>query len=145
VRRTPHLAFSVALDPESLAPGTRTSVIVDVRPQPGMHVYAPGNSYRPLTIALESEPAIRIHDAVYPAPTAYLFKPLNERVLVYLSPFRVVRDVTVGHTAAQRAALRAGARVVIKGELQYQACDATVCYLPASVPFERTIRIIRPQ
>jgi DsbC/DsbD-like thiol-disulfide interchange protein len=107
-----------------------------------MHVYAPGTSYRPLTIALDSEPSIRIHDAVYPPPTPYVFEPLNEQVLVYRAPFRVVRDITVGEIEATRATMPERARIVIRGHLEYQACDATVCYLPESVPFERIIRII---
>ena len=141
LRRTPHLAFAVTLVPEVLVPGTRTSIVVDVSPKRGMHVFAPGTAYRPLTIALDSDPLIRVHDAVYPKPAPYLFKPLNEEMLVYRTRFRVVRDITAGETAAQQAALRERSRLTIKGTLEYQACDATVCYLPLSIPFERTVSV----
>jgi nicotinamide mononucleotide adenylyltransferase len=38
-----------------------------------------------------------------------------------------VRDITAGETARQQAALRQRSRLTIKGTLEYQACDATVC------------------
>jgi len=141
LQRTPHLAFSVTLAPNVLLPGTRVSVVVEVSPRQGMHVFAPGTAYRPLSIALDSDPLIRVHDAVYPKPARYLFKPLNEEMLVYRTRFRVVRDITAGGTASQQAELRERSRLTIKGTLEYQACDATVCYLPLSIPFERTVSV----
>lgn len=140
-QRTPHLAFSVTLAPAVVVPGTRVSIVVDVSPRHGMHVFAPGTAYRPLTIALDSDPLIRVHDAVYPEPARYLFKPLNEEMLVYRTRFRVVRDITAGETASQQAELLERSRLTITGTVEYQACDATVCYLPLSIPFERTVGV----
>ena len=140
-RVTPHLAFAAVLSRDVIVPGTRLSIVVDVTPKQGMHVYAPGSTYRPVAISIRPHPLLRVHDAVYPKPTVYLFKPLNEEALVYSAPFRLALDITAGNTAAQQAQLHARSRLTIKGELQYQACDETVCYLPTSVPFEWTVRI----
>jgi DsbC/DsbD-like thiol-disulfide interchange protein len=142
-RTTPHLAFAATLSPEIIGPGTRASIVIDVTPKKGMHVYAPGSIYRPIAIAVEPNSLLRVHDPVYPKPTLYVFKPLNEEVLVYSAPFRIVLDITAGDTAADQARLRARSRLTIKGKLDYQACDETVCYLPTSVPLEWTVRVKR--
>jgi DsbC/DsbD-like thiol-disulfide interchange protein len=142
-RVTPHLAFVAKLSPEIVVPGSRISVGVDVTPKKGMHVYAPGSTYRPVAIKIQPDPLIRLHDPVYSEPTLYLFKPLNEEVLVYSKPFRIVLDITAGDTAAKQARLRSRSRLTLKGQLEYQACDDTVCYLPMSVPIEWTVRVKR--
>jgi len=142
-RTTPHLAFTTALSPEIIGPGTRASIVVDVTPKKGMHVYAPGSIYRPIAIAIEPHPVLRVHDPVYPKPTLYVFKPLNEEVLVYSAPFRIVLDITAGDTADDQARLGSRSRLTIKGKLEYQACDDTVCYLPTSVPLEWTVPVKR--
>lgn len=124
-------------------PGGRISVVVDVVPAKGMHVYAPGGQYRAITIAIAPHPLLRVHDVVYPKPTLFRFTPLNEDVLVYDAPFRLTVDVTVGGASDQRARAGAVSRLPIKGRLEYQACDETVCYLPASVPLEWTVDVKR--
>ena len=105
-----------------------------------MHVYAPGTQYRPVVIRLQANPALRVHNPVYPKPTVYRFKPLNEDVLVYDAPFRLVVDVIAGDSVALRRQLRGRTQMTIKATLDYQACDDRMCYLPASVPFQRTLR-----
>lgn len=142
-RTTPHLSFSAALSPALVAPGARMSIAFDITPRPGMHVDAPGTQYRAVTVALEPDVVLKIHEAVYPEPSRYLFEPLKEEVLVYAAPFRMLIDVTAGETSAPQAQLRPGARRVIKAALEYQACDDTVCYLPVTVPVQWTVTIAR--
>jgi DsbC/DsbD-like thiol-disulfide interchange protein len=142
-KSTRHLAFTATLAPDIVSPGTEMSLAVDVRPKKGMHVYAPGTMYRPVAIAIEPNSALQIHETIYPPATSYHFKPLNEDVLVYEKPFRLTLGLTVGGTPAQLAALTAESRLTIKGQLTYQACDATVCYLPVSMPIEWSVTIER--
>jgi DsbC/DsbD-like thiol-disulfide interchange protein len=142
-KATRHLAVTATLTPDIVTAGTRMSLVFDVTPKTGMHVYAPGTKYRAVAIALESNPALHVHETIYPPPTPYLFKPLNENVLVYERPFRLMLDVTAGGTTAQQAALGTRSRLTIKGQLTYQACDERVCYLPAAVPFDWNIKIAR--
>jgi DsbC/DsbD-like thiol-disulfide interchange protein len=117
------------------------SLAVDVIPKKGMHVYAPGAQYRPVKIGLQADPLLGVHDPVYPKPTHYLFKPLNEEVLVYDAPFRLVVDIIAGESEAARARLRSRTHLTIKATLDYQACDDRLCYLPVSVPFQWTMRV----
>jgi DsbC/DsbD-like thiol-disulfide interchange protein len=142
-KSTRHVAFTATLAPDIVTPGTKMSLAVDVRPKTGMHVYAPGTTYRPVAIAIEPNPALAVDEVIYPRPVSYLFKPLNEHVLVYERPFRLTLGLTVGGTPAQLAALTAESRLTIKGQLTYQACDATVCYLPVAMPIEWSVTIAR--
>ena len=142
-KSTRHLAFTATLAPDIVTPGTKMSLAVDVRPKKGMHVYAPGTMYRPVAIAIEPNSALQIHETIYPPPTSYHFRPLNEDVLVYEKPFRLTLEITPGWTPVQREILRTQDRLTIKGQLTYQACDDKVCFLPASVPFEWSVTIAR--
>lgn len=140
---TPHLSLRASLSPEAVAPGGRLTLAVEVTPRPGMHVYAPGSPYRAIALRLEPDPLLHVHDPVYPEAELYLFKPLNEAVLVYSHPFRLAVDVTAGRTASQRAKLRSLAKRTISGAIEYQACDDRVCYLPVSIPVSWDVRILR--
>ena len=142
-RETPHLTVRGTAPSTPIEPGARFSIVFDVSPKTGMHIYAPGSQYRAVAVALQPHALVRVHDPVYPKATPYLFKPLNEEVPVYAMPFRLVVDVTPGETAAQRSELRGRGRVTITGTFEYQACDDRVCYFPASIPFEWTMRLTR--
>jgi len=139
-RSTPHLKFIATISPPVIVPDAQISIVVDVVPKKGMHVYAPGTKYRPVVIRLQADPPLRIHSPVYPKPTVYRFKPLNEDVLVYDAPFRLVIDAVAEDTVALRAQLRGRNQMTIKGTLDYQACDDRLCYLPASEPFQWTLK-----
>ena len=127
------LAFSTDA---TVAPGNRFSLVVDVTPKSGMHVYAPGDhTYRVIRLRIDSPEFVQAHDVVYPPSETYYFEPLDERVPAYMQPFRLVQDMTIpmsqeiGATAAEP-----GATFTITGALEYQACDDAVCYTPAEVP-----------
>jgi hypothetical protein len=139
---TPHLRLTAAVTDEVVAPGERISVVVDVTPNRGMHVYAPGaHTYRVVRLTLDSRPWTRIHEPVYPASEIYHFKPLDERVEVYQKPFRLVQDVTVLATREVQKLLAGQPTVTIDGRLEYQACDDTVCYQPQTIPMSWTLKV----
>ena len=135
--------MTARLSHAAIGPGTRMSLVVEISPKKGMHVYAPGGQYRPVVVSVAPDRALTVHDVVYPTPTKFEFKPLNETWLVYGAPFRLVLDLTVGDTAEQRADLRTRSTLPIKGKLDYQACDDSVCYFPTSIPFEWIVKVMR--
>jgi hypothetical protein len=137
---TPHLAFTGTISTATVAPDARLSITFDVVPKKGMHVFAPGTQYRPVAIRLDTGSLLRVHGSKYPKPTRFLFKPLKQEVLVYDAPFRLTVTVVAGDAEALRP-LRGRAQMTIKGTLDYQACDDSVCYEPASVPFQWTLRV----
>jgi hypothetical protein len=106
--------------------GDRVTLVVTVTPKPGVHVYAPGNpSYAAVALNIEPPPAGTIGPAVHPKAETYFFAPLNERVLVYGSTFRLTRELKAGPEGLPRLVL---------GALEYQACDDKVCYRPQTLP-----------
>lgn len=128
---------------EVVAPGTRFSLVLDVTPKPGMHVYAPGQSgYQPIALSVKDEEAITVEAGRYPMAETYRFKPLNESVQVYSKPFRVTHPVTVRLTPRIREQAKVpGATLGIHATLAFQACDAERCYLPQAVPLSWTLRL----
>lgn len=133
---TDHLVVLTYASDEAIAPGNRFSLILEVTPNPGMHVYAPGShSYRAIAVRLDAQPVLTVHPLAYPPSEIYHFKPLDEHVPVYRKPFVLIQDVTLRVTAETRERARAnGARLEITGRLEYQACDDKICYAPVDLP-----------
>jgi DsbC/DsbD-like thiol-disulfide interchange protein len=139
---TPHLSVTAAVSDDGVAPGGRVSLVFDITPRPGMHVYAPGkHSYQVVRIAIDPQSWLRVHPTTYPASDIYHFKPLDERVEVYQRPFRLVQDVTVSATPEAQKRLASQSSVAITGRLEYQACDDRLCYSPQSVPVNWTLAV----
>jgi hypothetical protein len=126
-----------------VTPGTRISVAVDITPNARMHVYAPGAKYTPVTLQIQPQAFVKVHDVVYPPAEDYFFEPLNEHAQVYSKPFRLVLDVIVGEVSDQKMSAHMPSRLTLKGTLDYQACDDRFCYLPTSVPLKWTVKIKR--
>jgi DsbC/DsbD-like thiol-disulfide interchange protein len=133
---TDHLTVVTYASDEIVAPGNRFSLVLEVTPKPGMHVYAPGqHPYRVIALRLDPALPLTIHPLAYPPSQIYHFKPLDERVAVYQQPFTLVQDVTLLVTAATRERARAsGAKLELTGTLEYQACDDRICYPPVDLP-----------
>lgn len=126
----------------AVAAGTHFSIVLDVRPAPGVHVYAPGvTGYKPIALSIQPPPGVVVREAQYPKPEIFEFKPLNERVEVFQRPFRIVQDLAIDATPQGQAALKDVAALTIKGVLNYQACDDKVCFTPQSVPLTWTVTL----
>ena len=141
---TAHLSVSVsATDPE-VAPGERLSVMSTVTPARSIHVYAPGkHDYQVVKLVIDPQPWLRVHESVYPPSETYLFKPLNERVQVYTKRFRLSREITILATPDAQKQLASLQSLTIAGALDYQACNDTVCFNPARIPFSFTLALKR--
>ena len=140
---TPHLTVTASISDTTAAPGKRMSISLAVTPRRGMHLYAPGkHTYRVVQLTLDPQPWLRTHPTSYPPSEMYHFRPLDERVEVYMKPFQLTQDVTLLATPAAQKLLAAMTSVTIAGALEYQACDDKVCYNPSRVPvsFELTLQ-----
>ena len=137
-KETKHLTVATSASPETVAPGKRLSLAVDVAPKPKMHVYSPGQAgYIGITLTLEENPGFTAAKAKYPAGEKTYMPLLKETQLVYAKPFRIAQDVVVRPTGGAAAL----AVLTIKGTLRYQACDETICYLPTTVPLVWTVKL----
>ena len=138
---TPHLTLTTAVAGEAVAPGTRVSLLVDITPKPKMHVYAPQQKdYIPISITLDTNPALTAQRSVFPKPEKLFFAPLKETQLVYSKPFRIVLNVLLA-PALRTARDVSGGELKATGRIRYQACDDAICYLPKDVPVSWTIRL----
>jgi AhpC/TSA family/Disulphide bond corrector protein DsbC len=132
---SPQLEMTSFATDSTVAPGTQFSLVLDLRPARGVHVYAPGvTGYKPISLSVEAQPGLVTRGAQYPLSEVYHFKPLNEHVQVYQRPFRIVQDVLIDASPQTQTALKDAASMTIKGVLSYQACDDRLCFTPQSVP-----------
>ena len=139
---TEHIEITTYVSDQVVAPGTLFSIVVDVTPRPGMHVYAPGkHSYRVVALRLDPQPALLARPLRYPASEIYVFKPLNERVEVFQKPFRLIQDLVLSASRDVRKALASSKTLSITGTLEYQACDDKVCFLSKLVPLTYTVSV----
>lgn len=141
-RHTPHLTLSASISDAIVAPGERVTIVLEVAPRHGMHVYAPGkHGYQVVRLAIDPHPWLRVQPPQYPPPEIYHFKPLDERVEVYSRPFRLTVDVTILATPDVQKALAGRESISIGGVFEYQACDDTVCFNPGRVPIDVTLEL----
>ena len=137
---TPHLDITSYPSDAAVAAGNRFSLVLDITPKPGIHVYAPGaKDYRVIAVNVAPPPFVRVGPAVHPASEIYHFKPLDERVPVYQKPFRLVLDVVLEGSPEAQAARRDKDSLTLTGTLDYQACDDKNCFTPVSLPLSWTV------
>jgi hypothetical protein len=107
-----------------------------------VHVYAPGvTAYKPIALAIQSQPALVVRDAHFPKAEDYFFKPLNEHVPVFQRPFRLVQDLMIDSARGASATLKDLKTMTISGALNYQAGDDKLCFNPQSIPLSWTINL----
>jgi hypothetical protein len=143
-RVVPGRYVDVALSACPPVVGTRPQCTLTalITPKPGHRVYAPGNAgYTPVTLSVTSRPTLTVGQAAYPPSEMYFFAPLNERVKIYQSPFRLSTVVTILGPRAVEQASAGGSTLTIAGTLDYQACDDRVCYLPQTLPLTWTVAL----
>ena len=139
---TDHLEITSYVSDDVVAPGSLFSVVFDVKPNAGIHVYAPGaKDYRIISFRMNANPILATRALQYPASEIYHFKPLDERVPVFQKPFRLVQSMAVSTSPEARAALKGVDTVTIAGTLEYQACDDRLCFTPRSIPVSHTVKL----
>jgi hypothetical protein len=130
----PQVEITSYVTDASVAPGTHFSVVVDIRPDFGVRVYAPGvKGYKPVRLSVAAQPGLVVGPSQYPPSDDLGFEALDEHIPVYLEPFRIVQDLVVDASHGQ-AALKGATALTINGVLNYQACDESICFSPQTVP-----------
>ena len=124
----------------AIAPGNRFSIVAQITPHNGVHVYAPGaGNYKVVELKVLPSKYIRTFKTAYPKSEVYFFKPLNERVPTYQKPFTISQDVVLDGQASTRTALNGQTAMTIGGALTYQACDDRLCYDQVTLPLSWTV------
>lgn len=131
-----HATITTTTATPGAAPGGKVGLVVDMAPNPGVHVYAPGaKDYLPVKVTLKPQADVKAGKVTYPKSEMMFFAPLNETVPVYHKPFRLAQDVTLGKS------LKPGSTLTLSGTLEFQACDDKVCFVPESVPVTWTVAV----
>ena len=133
--QTQHLTLRAYPSEDTVRPGNRLMLVVEIEMPPKMHVYAPGVAgYRPVSFSIEENPALRVHEPEFPKPEILHLPVIQERVPVYQGKVRITRDVTLSPRFK-------GPELEIPASFAYQACDDRVCYPPTTVPFRFKLRL----
>jgi peroxiredoxin len=139
---SPQLELTSFATDSTVAPGTQFSLVLDLRPARGVHVYAPGvTGYKPIALLVRPQPGLATRAAQYSPSEDYHFKPLNEHVPVYQHPFRIVQDVLIDASPQAQSSLKDMTTMTIEGVLNYQACDDKVCFTPQTLPLTWTVKL----
>ena len=139
----PHLQVTLEQSDTTGVPGTRVTLAAEVRLPADVHVYAPGTQgYKPIQLVLDPIAGMKFEAVVYPASKTLYLPAIKEQVPVFEGAFRISQDVQVSTGAAFWGALGEGGKTfTITGKLEYQACDKTICYLPAAVPVKWELQV----
>jgi cytochrome c biogenesis DsbD-like protein/AhpC/TSA family protein len=139
----PHLQLALEQSDPTGVPGTRITLVAEVRLPADVHVYAPGaQGYKPIRLVIDPIQALEFKSAVYPASKTLYLPAIKEKVPVFDGTFRISQDVKVSSSSEFWGSLGKDGKVfTISGKLEYQACDKTICYLPTSVPVKWQLQV----
>jgi Thiol:disulfide interchange protein DsbD, N-terminal len=143
----PRLTVAAEAPGKPVAAGTASVLTLEVTPNPGIHVYAPGNpDYIPVAVDVTPVAAVKVDPATFPDGKTLLFGPTKAAVKVYSEPFEVRVPFTPGVALRKAYPGRKTVELTLKGTLSYQACDTRVCFPPQTAPFEVsiTVRLSQP-
>lgn len=114
--------------------GEPFALSVRIVPNPGIHVYAPGNPENiPVSVSVMPQAGLTTQPPKFPKAEDFFFGPTAENLKVYTKPFVVTVSMKVDAKAARE--------VTVAGAVRYQACDDRVCFPPQSAPFEARVAL----
>jgi hypothetical protein len=140
----PHLQLSAEQSDRTGVPGSRITLIAEVRLPKNIHVYAPGTTgYKTVNLAIDSPPGLEVTAPIYPQSKILYMPAIQERVPVFEGTFRIRQDLKVSSNADFSTSLGTeGKTFTVTGKLAYQACDAKTCFLPTSVPIQWQVQVV---
>jgi hypothetical protein len=140
----PHLNLELNESDRAVVPGSRFSLVAQIELPQDVHVYAPGvKGYKPIQLEIAPSPDIELIPPVYPPSRVLYLDAIKEQVPVFEGRFRVTSEVKMSTNLDFMKSLGAdGKTITIAGQLHYQACDKTTCYLPTSIPVTWQLQIL---
>jgi len=92
---------------------------------------------------MDAMPEMEFKPAIYPQSKTLYLPVINERVPVFEGMFRISQDLKVNSGSEFAASLGTDGKIfTITAKLEYQACDKTECYRPASVPVKWQLQVL---
>jgi hypothetical protein len=140
----PHLRLALEQSDPIGFPGTRLTLVAEVRLPSDVHVYAPGaQDYKPIRLVIDAMREMEFKPAIYPASKTLYLPAIKKKVPVFDGTFRISQDVRVSSSSEFWGSLgKDGKIITLAGKLEYQACDKTICYLPTSVAVRWQLQVL---
>jgi hypothetical protein len=137
----PQIKLTYSATDATPAPGHRTTLVIEIEPQPKVHLYAPGvKDYLPIDWQMAESKAWTAFPPTYPSSHMLNLPAINETVPVYSDHIKLVRDVAI----AANPELGPDRMLTVEGSFAYQACDDKLCYFPKTIPLKWTFKIGQP-
>jgi peroxiredoxin len=137
--------------------GTRILLGVQLKMEPGIHVYAPdaGAEYRGISWTMaDSKNCWTTSQPSFPASERKTFQFDQEKVSVYENSLLITRALTISpaiipqepsiYKAFRATCIDKNSNMQIKGAVQVQACDSRECFAPQSIPVNWKIHFEEP-
>jgi len=140
----PHLQVAAEQSDRAGVPGSRITLIAEVRLPRDIHVYAPGTKgYKTVNLAVDCPPGLEVTPAIYPRARVLYMPAIKEHVPVFEGTFRIRQDLKVSSANEFANSLGTdGKTFTITGKFAYQACDSKMCFLPTSVPIQWQVHVV---
>ncbi len=142
--QAPHISLELHQSDQTVVPGSRVNLAAWIELPAGVHVYAPGvTGYKPIQLEINPSPEIQLIPPVYPAAKILYLPAIKERVPVFEGKFQIASDMKIAATSeVMRSLGENGRTITVTGQLKYQACNKTTCFLPTSVPVNWQLQIL---
>jgi DsbC/DsbD-like thiol-disulfide interchange protein len=125
-----------------VAIGQSAALSIRITPNPGVHVYAPGNKdYIPVVVTMTPTAGLAMQAPAFPKAEDFFFGPLAETVKAYSKGFVATVPVRAESSLRSHATTAGIADVPVSGTVSYQACDEKVCFPPQSASFEGRVQV----
>jgi hypothetical protein len=120
-------------------PGGSVVLRLQIRPQRGIKVFAPGaKNFVPVVVLLLKPKGVKAGKPSYDTPD-YEKNPGNDkRVPLYARAFKIDHTVTIDKN------VKPGSLIDVTAALTYQTCDERIVYPKRTLPVRWTIRVDQP-
>ena len=139
-----HLNLEIGQSDRVVVPGSRLSLVAQIELPQDVHVYAPGvKGYKPIQLEIAPSPDLELIPPVYPPSNLLYLDAIKEQVPAFEGKFRITSEVKISATPDFMKSPGANEKTItIAGQLHYQACDKTTCYLPTWIPLTWQLQIL---
>jgi hypothetical protein len=120
-----------------LAPGEEKQLIVSFLIKAGYHIQANrvnDENLIPTKLSFESAEGLIIGDPVYPDADEFKMEGVKEPLAVFGDTLEIQVPVRIAKPMDKE-------KILIKGQLYYQPCDASKCYFPRAFDFSVSIGV----
>ena len=142
-----HLTIEYFASDATVHPQSQTTLVLDIRLKPKMHVYAPGvaEDFIPISWTLPEAETYVGKNVEFPEAEVLDLPAIGAAAPVYHGRFRLLLPVALAKQGPLTEALgdlRTEPReLVIATTFRYQACDENVCYFPIEVPLTFRLQV----